>query len=176
LKIKRFSLTPKPLQSHSKATPKTTPKHQTVENQALDKIFWSFGVHCKNISQEAPPLPYRPTSQSVGTIFARRSFSISIYLSITPKLQKQKQKINQIIERVRSEAFGVAFGVALEWLWSFLPLAKNYVITKPHQAPALAPPHHQTVEIQALHDTNQTLETQALDKVPSKLKNALRFF
>jgi hypothetical protein len=57
-----------------------------------------------------------------------------------------------------------------------LTLVKNYVITKPRQDPALDPFHHQTVEIQALHDTNQTLETQALDKVPSKLKNALRFF
>jgi len=57
-----------------------------------------------------------------------------------------------------------------------LTLAKNCVITKPRQDPALAPPHHQTVEIQALHDTNQTLETQAFDKAPSKLKNVLRFF
>jgi len=65
---------------------------------------------------------------------------------------------------------------ALCMLYAKLTLVKNYVITKPHPAPTLAPPHHQTVEIQALHDTNQTLETQALDKVPSKLNNVLRFF
>ena len=43
-------------------------------------------------------------------------------------------------------------------------------------SPTLDPFHHQTVEIQALHDTNQTLETQALSEVPSKLNNVLRFF
>jgi len=35
----------KKLKSHSKATPKKTEKHQTVERQALDKILFSFSVH-----------------------------------------------------------------------------------------------------------------------------------
>jgi len=56
-----------------------------------------------------------------------------------------------------------------------LTLAKNCIITKPRPCPTLAPPHHQTVETQALLDANQTVETQALDKVPSKLNNALHF-
>jgi len=135
--------------------------------------FWS--ALQKHIPKPDPYPTDRPVSQLARFLHATSPFFLYISLSLQ-KLQKQKQKINQIIERVRFEAFGVVFGVALEWLWSFLPLVKNYVITKPRQASALAPPHHQTVETQALLDANQTVETQALDKVPSKLKNALRFF
>ena len=127
--------------------------------------FWS-------LLQNPPKNPPHPLARF---LHATRPF-FSIHFLSLQKLQKQKQKINQIIERVRFEAFGVVFGVALEWLWSFLTIAKNCTIIKPYQAPTLAPPHHQTVEIQVLHDTNQTLETQALDKAPSKLKNVLRFF
>jgi len=119
------------LSRNSKATPKTTPKHQTVENQALDEIFWSFGVYSKTTPKTHPYPTDRPVSQLARFLHVTRPFFLYISLSLQ-KLQKQKQKINQIIERVRFEAFGVVFGVALEWLWSFLTIAKNCVITKPH--------------------------------------------
>ena len=158
----------KKLQSHSKATPKLL---QSVKSLKIKHLLKFFGV-LEWIGKTCPKTHPHP----VGTIFARHQPDISIHFSITPKLQKQKQKINQTIERVGFGSFGVVFGVALEWFWSFLTNSKICVITKPCPTPTLDPPHHQTVEIQALHDTNQTLETQALDKAPSKLKNALRFF
>jgi len=134
LKIKDLTHTPKPLQSHSKATPKTTPKHQTVENQALDEIFWSFGVCSKN----HPTKPARPLARFLQ---ARCPFFLYISLSLQ-KLQKQKSKINQIIDRVGFEGFGVVFGVALEWLWSLLHFCKKHAITKhrPSPTPCPAPP------------------------------------
>ena len=130
--------------------------------------FWS------KLQKPAPNPPTHPTPLA-RFLHARSPAFLYISLSLQ-KLQKQKQKINQIIERVALEGFGVVFGVALEWLWSFLTNSKKCIIIKPHQAPTLDPFHHQTVEIQALHDTNQTIETQALSEVPSKLNNALRFF
>jgi len=79
--------TPKPLQSHSK----TTPKHQTVENQALDEIFWSFGVILGKVSFLTKPTR-RLTSQSVGTIFACQTRFYSIHYFFTPKTPKTKTK------------------------------------------------------------------------------------
>jgi len=100
-----------------------------------------------------------------------------LYISLSPKKPKnKKQKTKKNIERVGFDGFSVFFSVAFRLLFGFLTISKNCIITKPRQAPTLDPFHHQTVEIQALHDTNQTLETQALSEVPSKLKNVLRFF
>jgi hypothetical protein len=46
LKIKDLTLTPKPRQSHAKATP----KQQIVENQALDEIFGVLSVFWEKCS------------------------------------------------------------------------------------------------------------------------------
>jgi len=165
LKIKHFSLTAKPLQRHCKATA----KRQTVENQALREILCSFAVLLPKHTPKPTPHPL------ARFLHVTRPFFLYISLSLQ-KLQNKKQKTKKIIERVALGSFAVFFAVALQWLCSFLTIAKNCIIIKPHQAPTLAPPHHQTVEIQALHDTNQTLETQALSEVPSKLNNVLRFF
>jgi hypothetical protein len=51
LKIKGFQ----PPKSHRKATEKTTEKHQTVENQALDKILFGFSVCLKTHPQARRP-------------------------------------------------------------------------------------------------------------------------
>jgi len=158
----------KKLQSHSKATPKPL---QSIKPLKIKHLMKFFGV------LEFTPKTYPKTHHTLLARFLHTTRPFFLYISLSlQKLQKQKQKINQIIERVRFEAFGVVFGVALEWLWSFLTNSKKCIIIKPHQAPTLDPFHHQTVEIQALHDTNQTLETQALSEVPSKLNNVLRFF
>jgi hypothetical protein len=123
------------------------------------------------------PKPAYPTHpHPLGTIFAGKNLTFLYISLLLKKLKNKKQKINQTIERVALEGFSVFFSVAFRLLFCFLTAAKNCVINKPRPDPTLDPPHHQTVEIQALNDTNQTLETQALDKVPSKLNNALRFF
>jgi hypothetical protein len=83
-----------------------------------------FSALKKYISRKAS-LPNRPTSQYVGTIFARKETAIIyIYLSLQ-KLQKLKSKINQIIGRVGFEGFSVSFGVSLEWLFSFSHFCKK---------------------------------------------------
>jgi hypothetical protein len=98
LKIKELRLTPKPLQSHSKATPKTTPKQQTVENQALDEIFWSFGVNSKTRPLK-PAHPPRPLAR-----FLQARCLIFLYIGVNSKHSKEN---HQILENQGFEA--------LEW-------------------------------------------------------------
>jgi hypothetical protein len=93
---------------HSKATP----KQQTVERQAIDEIFWSFGVILGKVSFLTKPTR-RLTSQLARFLHARPVFILYITF-LLQKLQKQKQKTNQTIERVGFGSFGVVFGVALE--------------------------------------------------------------
>jgi len=82
LKIKRFSLTAKPLQSHCKATA----KRQIVENQALAEILCSFAVHCKN-----PPT--RPTPTPLARfLHVTRPFFLYISLSLQNCKTKNKKQ------------------------------------------------------------------------------------
>jgi hypothetical protein len=71
------------LQSHRKATPKTTEKLQSVENQAFCEILFSFSVHYTKVYLNPHPL---------GTIFARKKLVFSIYPVFTEKTEKQKNK------------------------------------------------------------------------------------
>jgi len=157
------------LQSHCKGTAKPLQSVKPLKIKHFVKFFAVLQFYYPNIPQDPPPHPL------ARFLHVTRPFFLYISLSLQ-KLQNKKQKTKKIIERVALGSFAVFFAVALQWLCSFLTIAKNCIIIKPHQAPTLAPPHHQTVEIQALHDTNQTLETQALSEVPSKLNNVLRFF
>jgi hypothetical protein len=118
------------LQNYSKATPKTTPKHRTVENQALDEIFWSFGVCSKKVSPN-PPDP-------LGTIFAGKTLVFSIHFSITPKTPKKSTKSLKIKGLMLWSFLWSGFGVALEFL---APLQKtSYNKAPPRPTRCLAPP------------------------------------
>jgi hypothetical protein len=128
LKIKDLTHTPKPLQSHSKATPKTTPKHQTVENQALDEIFWSFGVCSKN----HPTKPAHP----LGTIFAGKMPVFSIHISITPKTPKKNTKPLKIKGLRFWSSLWSGFGVALEFVALLQKACYNKAPPKPHPLPS----------------------------------------
>jgi len=77
LKIKEFKHTTKLPQSY----PKATPKAQTVENQALERFFVVLWFATKRYLSNPPPT--RLTSQSVGTIFAGKTFVFSIHLCHT---------------------------------------------------------------------------------------------
>jgi len=82
----------KKLQSHSKATPKTTPKNQTVENQALDEIFWSFGVYSKNLPQNPPPPPLARFLHARSPAFLYISLSLQ---NCKTKNKKQRKTLRE---------------------------------------------------------------------------------
>jgi len=150
----------KKLQSHCKGYCKAS-------NRWKSSTSWNSFAVLQWIGKTCPKTHPYP----LGTIFARNPPDNSIHSFTTAKLQKQKtKKINQTIERVAFEGFAVFFAVALQ----FLDNLKN---KRYNQAPA---PHPwaclKALRYKHLLDANQTPETQALDKVLSKLKNALRFF
>jgi len=128
-----FRSTPKPLQSHSKATP----KQQTVENQALDEIFWSFGVILGKYVLFDPPT-HRLTSQSIGTIFAVKMPVFSIHISITPKTPKKNTKPLKIKGLRLWSSLWSGFGVALEFLALLLKI--YYTKSSPYPTPCPASP------------------------------------
>jgi len=107
--ITRFLKVCKKLQSHSKATPKTTPKRQIVENQALDEIFWSFGVYSKN-----PPTQARHPTHLARFLQARCPI-FSIHWSITPNTPKKSSKSLKIKGLRLWSSLWSGFGVALEF-------------------------------------------------------------
>jgi hypothetical protein len=101
-------------ETHPKTIPKPPqrlpPKAQTVENQALEKFFGVLGFAPKRYLSSAAPAP------PVGTIFARKTLSNSIYLCHTPKNPIKTTKPLKIKDLSFWGSLWGCFGVALGWL------------------------------------------------------------